>query len=356
MLLLLLAPPLATATHGHFHRGMLPERARRGALANAFAPPPAAAAEAEAAAARWLQVPLDYDAPKSGSFRIRYFLDTSAFHASNDSAPIFVSMGGEGTARGAHCSAAGVRHAALCVSVEHRFYGESVPASGVTDANYWAGLRVEYNLADTAAVVGALQALYPTSSKAKRAVIAFGGSYSGATCAWFRQAHPDAVDACVSSSGVVNAIVDFPQFDEHVAAAVGPACASALSAAYAAVDRALDAGQASALKAQFNASNLDGTRFGDSDFLYAIADGPAMLDQYGSKRELCAQPPRASLATPRSPRLARHASLTPPLSPSSLLSTLFCPPLHLPRSPLPLSPLPLSTSPSHPSPSHASPF
>ena len=190
-----------------FHSGLLPERARRGALAKRFDPPPQL--QPGAAAARWLDVPLDYDAPAaSPTFRIRYFVDASAFDPSNDSAPIFVSMGGEGTTGGAHCSLSAWRHRALCVSVEHRFYGESVPSSGgVSTANYWQGLKVEHNLADTAAVVSVLQAAHPTASKARRAVIAFGGSYSGATCAWFRQSHPSVVDACVSSSGVVNAIL-----------------------------------------------------------------------------------------------------------------------------------------------------
>jgi hypothetical protein len=41
------------------------------------------------------------------------------------------------------------------------------------------------------------------------------------------------------------------------------------------------------VKAQFNASNLIGTPHGDADFMYAIADAPAMLDQYGHKQALC---------------------------------------------------------------------
>ena len=273
---------------GTFHRGLLPERARHGALGARFNAPPTVASPS-ASEALYLTVPLDYAKPDGDHFKVRYFVDASAFDAASGDAPIFVSMGGEGTTSGAHCSSLAQRHRALCVSVEHRFYGESLPSTGATDANYWAGLAVEANLADTAGVVAALQARYPPAdaSASRRSVVAFGGSYSGATCAWFRQSYPHVVDGCVSSSGVVNAILDFPQFDEHVAAAIGPDCAAALSAAYAAVDRAFDAGRGAALKKQFNASNLVGTTMGDSDFMYAIADGPAMLDQYGSKKELC---------------------------------------------------------------------
>ena len=42
-----------------------------------------------------------------------------------------------------------------------------------------------------------------------------------------------------------------------------------------------------AIKARFNASNLIGTPLGDTDFMYAVADGPAMLVQYGNKKKLC---------------------------------------------------------------------
>ena len=307
-----------------FHRGLLPERARHGLLASRFAPPPEPRTPASVTPI-WLEVPLDWSVPDGATFRIRYFVDSGVFRPSDDSAPIFVNMGGEGTTGGAYCSTSARRHGALCVSVEHRFYvcgsapnhrpaphsnpspsppasaphqsphprlpyaqGESIPASGgVSDANYFRGLKVEWNLADTKAVVQELQAQYPTASHAKRPVIAFGGSYSGATCAWFRQSHPDVVDACVSSSGVVNAILDFPQFDEHVSGAIGTTCANAMSAAYAAVDRAFVAGQGNRIKILFNASNLIGTTMGDSDFMFAIADGPAMIDQYGGKKDLC---------------------------------------------------------------------
>ena len=91
----------------------------------------------------------------------------------------------------------------------------------------------------------------------------------------------------MSSSGVVNALLDFPQFDTHVDGALGDACAAALAAAYGAIDTAFDDGRGDAIKAQFNATNLIGTPLGDTDFMYAVADGPAMMDQYGDKKKLC---------------------------------------------------------------------
>jgi len=41
------------------------------------------------------------------------------------------------------------------------------------------------------------------------------------------------------------------------------------------------------MKRLFDASNLVGTPQGDNDFWYGVADGAAMIDQYGGKAELC---------------------------------------------------------------------
>ena len=106
------------------------------------------------------------------------------------------------------------------VGVEHRFYGGSLPPGGLTVSNL-RYLDVQQNLYDTAAVVQYVQQhLIPLEKQSDGAagarVVAFGGSYSGATCAWFRQTFPDVVDGCISESGVVNAILDYTAFDVQV--------------------------------------------------------------------------------------------------------------------------------------------
>ena len=164
-------PPLA----------LLPERARHGSLARKFDSTSVYTSSTE----HFLGVPLDWNNKTGASFKIRYHIDSTAFDPASSTAPVFVSMGGEGTSSGAHCSALAFRHKALCVAIEHRFYGKSVPTDGVKTSNYRTGLYIEQNLADTAAVIDAVQAKYG----GPRPVLNFGGSYSGATCAWFRQAH-----------------------------------------------------------------------------------------------------------------------------------------------------------------------
>ena len=149
----------------------LPEHAR-GGLAAATMPhllPPAPGA---GSTKHLLTVPLDHFDSSSSStgptMQVKYYVDDSHFDKSDPTAPIFVEMGGEGACGGASCGATCRAHKALAVSVEHRFYGESQPAGDRTDANL-RFLSVEQNLADTAAVVDAVQLQYSSSSSSSAA-------------------------------------------------------------------------------------------------------------------------------------------------------------------------------------------
>lgn len=255
----------------------------------------------------WLPVPLDWSAPEAhGALKIRYHMDSAHFDQGNPSSPIFLQLGGEGTTAHANCGELAARHGALCVSTEHRFYGLSVPseaAGGCSDHNYKAGLSVQNALADAAAVVDAVRRAHAPPQRGARSqprtVVAFGGSYAGGLCAWFRQAYRTHASGCVASSGVVNAVLDFDAFDLAVGLAVertqpaaqqppsGAACAAVLRAIAAATDRALDSGDGAELRARFNASGLRADALGDADLVYALADGVAMAVQYGAKRWLC---------------------------------------------------------------------
>lgn len=46
--------------------------------------------------------------------------------------------------------------------------------------------------------------------------ITIGGSYPGGLSAWFRYKYPHLTVGALSSSGVVNSILDFPEFDLQV--------------------------------------------------------------------------------------------------------------------------------------------
>ena len=72
-------------------------------------------------------------------------------------------------------------------------------------------------------------------------------------------------------------VFDFVGFDAQIGDALdmySGACGDALRGATAALERAFASGPggAAAVKKQFNASNLVGTKLGDPDFFYAVAD------------------------------------------------------------------------------------
>ena len=149
-------------------------------------------------------------------------------------------------------------------------------------------LTVEQNLADTAAIVEHVQTRFGGGTR--RVVLNFGGSYSGATAAWFREKYPNVTHAAFSSSGVVNAILDMTSFDDQVAKAISvpdAQCPKRLMASTHAMEALFAQGDGDRIKRMYNAENLIGTKYGDPDFWYAAADGVAMTDQYGSKKKLC---------------------------------------------------------------------
>lgn len=240
-----------------------------------------------------LLVPLDHADPgtrrSSEHIRLRYWVDASCLRPGG---PLFVHQGGEGTQGAVPCGAREAQFGAIAVSVEHRFYGESwVEGKSLEETlsvDYLKHLTVQNALADTKAVIDHVAGLYSSSSGK---VVSFGGSYSGALSAFLRMEYPDSIVASVSESGVVSAVSEFPGFDTAIDAAAqvsdkhpggGDPCAAQLRGATAAMERMVSAGSADQLLRIFNASGM-----ALEDFWYAVADGPAMLIQYGSKSALC---------------------------------------------------------------------
>jgi hypothetical protein len=196
--------------------------------------------------------------------------------------PSFIYIGGEGPMGG---PASGLitdlasSHGAKIYSLEHRFYGESLPEHSVDVAlsvDYLKFHAVEQSLADLASFIDAFTA--------GEEWFAVGGSYPGALSSWFRIAYPNKTVGSLSSSGVVNALFSFPQFDEQVATSAGDECAAAVRATTTALEAAYDA-DSTATKALFHVA-ADGLTW-SADFWYMVADSAAMAVQYGNKASLC---------------------------------------------------------------------
>jgi len=194
-------------------------------------------------------------------------------------------IGGEGTLQGppkGFVAELGSDHNALLVALEHRFYGESFPNHDMSTEALSQYLTVDQALADLAAFSDYLQ-----SEKFPEFPLRFftiGGSYPGALASWYRIAYPDKTLGSLSSSGVVNAILDFPQFDMYVAKAIGEPCAGRLRNVTRAFEDALRVPAAACVTKGLFGCDCD---MWDADFFYMLADAAAMVDQYGRKDELC---------------------------------------------------------------------
>ena len=248
----------------------LPEHALGGSFAESH--PELVPTTSASSTAYTLDVPLNHFNKKdTRTFPDHYYIDDSCWDRKKG--PIFVEMGGEGPCGGAHCSAVHQHFGAMAVSVEHRFYGQSIPFNN-RNVSMLQYLSVEQNLADTAEIIQYIMRNRSLSPE-DHTVIVFGGSYSGATSAWFRMTYPNIAHASISSSGVVNAIVNFTGFDEQVAEAIElpqPGCAAALKQHVQILESYFDKGEKAKVKKRFGAGNLVGTQLGDPDFWYMVAD------------------------------------------------------------------------------------
>ncbi len=111
-----------------------------------------------------------------------------------------------------------------------------------------------------------------------------GGSYPGALSAFYRMAYPDKTVGSLSSSGVVNAILNFPEFDRVVAQALGEVCSDRLRNVTRAFEEALRVPAMACVAKGLFGCDCD---MWDTDFFYMLADGAAMVDQYANKAVLC---------------------------------------------------------------------
>ncbi|KAM6176978.1 thymus-specific serine protease [Erethizon dorsatum] len=202
--------------------------------------------------AGWLQQPLDpFNSSDGRTFLQRYWVNDR--HWAGQDAPVFLHLGGEGSlgpgsVMTGHPAALAPAWGALVISLEHRFYGLSVPAEGLGLAQL-RYLSSRHALADVASARLALSRLLNVTSAS--AWVCFGGSYAGALAAWARLKLPHLVAAAVASSAPVRAALDFAEYNAVVSrslasAVVGgsPECRAAVSEAFAQVEHRLSSGGA----------------------------------------------------------------------------------------------------------------
>ncbi|KAG7471076.1 hypothetical protein MATL_G00120580 [Megalops atlanticus] len=163
----------------------------------------------------WFSQRLDhFNGADNRVWKQRYFVNDSFFQPGG---PVFLMIGGEGPANPAWMTFGtwltyAQKLGALCLMLEHRFYGKSHPTEDLSTANlrYLSSRQALADLAHFRTVIAAERGL--TNSK----WVAFGGSYPGSLAAWFRLKYPHLVHASVATSAPVQATVNFPEYLEVV--------------------------------------------------------------------------------------------------------------------------------------------
>lgn len=191
----------------------------------------------------WFTQPLDHFNPQDDRTWQQQYLVNSSFFAQGG--PIFFQVGGEAPITEEYVSSFAMSkyaatYSALQVTLEHRFYGSSMPLPDFSTKNL-AYLSIEQALADAADFIKFLKTKYPVAGK----VVAFGGSYPGNLAAWLRMKFPTLVDLAIASSAPVLAVVDMLSYLEvtgnSLAAIGGQACEDAVRNASLTIEQILKA-------------------------------------------------------------------------------------------------------------------
>ncbi|PON99506.1 Peptidase S [Trema orientale] len=234
----------------------------------------------------WFTQTLDHFSPfDHRQFKQRYYEFLDNFRIPDG--PIFLRICGESPCNGIYndyLSVLSKKFGAAVVSLEHRYYGKSLPFKSLATENlrYLSSKQALFDLA-------IFRQYYQDSlnKKLNRTSVenpwfVFGVSYPGALSAWFRLKFPHLTCGSLASSAVVLAVYNFTEFDKQIGVSAGPECKAALQEITRLVDQRLIT-EAKSVKALFGAAELEI----DGDFLYFLADAAVTAFQYGNPDRLC---------------------------------------------------------------------
>ena len=168
---------------------------------------------------------------------------------------------------------------AAVVVLEHRFFGESMPAKTTTSDDYKL-LTIQQAIDD----LKYFQENYgEISGIGKTKWLITGGSYAGMLSALTRKMYPENFHAAISSSGVVLATDDYNDFDLQIAISMGEECASVARKTRMLVDELLDnEGTKDYVLNLFNSQGLT-----DQNFRFVIGEMFTLAPQYGMREKVC---------------------------------------------------------------------
>ncbi|KAL8266067.1 hypothetical protein R6Q59_003411 [Mikania micrantha] len=234
----------------------------------------------------WFNQTLDHFSPYDHrKFQQRYYEYLDSFRIPDG--PIFLVICGESACGGIsndYVTVLAKKFGAAVVSLEHRYYGKSSPFKLLTTENlrFLSSKQALFDLAAFRQFYQKSLNLKLNRTNIENPWFVFGISYAGALSAWFRLKFPHLTCGSLASSGVVNAILDFYQYDQQIGESTGPECKAVLQEVTQLVEKRLES-NAEALRTIFGATVLKV----DGDFMYFLADAAAAAIQYGSPDKVC---------------------------------------------------------------------
>jgi hypothetical protein len=232
--------------------------------------------------ANWLAMPLDHQDAAKGTFQDKFYYDTQYW---NGTGPCMMYLNGEGplnAAVGGYMAEIAKALGACTLTLEHRWYGDSLPGALTDKKLLTSTLTVDQAMQDVAYVMNYFQ----TNVINKKDLTWFlvGGSYSGGMTVWLNEKYPGKFKASWAASGVVYATFAYTNYDGHVKKVVSRECGEALTF----IMRAAEAWYDDALLHAdlMNLFNLP-SYMTKSDVMWAMADASASGVQYSMKTDMC---------------------------------------------------------------------
>jgi len=231
---------------------------------------------------QWFTQTVDhYDPLNNATFQQQYYVNDTYW--SGPGGPIFLLLGGEGPIGPDDVLSHFVlptyaqKFGALIISVEHRFYGKSMPAKDLSTQNLRL-LNSPQALADYALFQQYMTQKY---NAADSKWISFGGSYSGSLSAWYRALYPHMVSGAIATSAPVKAKLEFQEYFEVVQQSVGPQCAQRIRNVTDIVTKMLTTTDGiKQLEQTFNACSPIVTADDQATFMSSLTDGVCEIVQY----------------------------------------------------------------------------
>ena len=224
------------------------------------------------------------------TFNQRYWINDKFIDRNNISAtPLFIYVCGEWECsypkENNYVVQLAVKFKALLVIHEHRYYGKSQPKPDWSTENLkW--LNTDQALSDLAHFTKSMNIEFANvyGIPENRRWVFIGGSYPGALVSWFRGKFPHIALGSWSSSGVVNAIEDFHQFDEVVSYAFNKTenCRQKIHDLVDFVNTEFAEGRGGDIKKLWESENIP-----DDEFFWYYSDIIAESVQYGGRTDLC---------------------------------------------------------------------